>query len=113
MKHNDFKKEADAACKKFSYIKGFKILRDIPPFLKIRLEITLKDYVDVVYNADTGSTSYAYISNEKRLFGANTARIGWHIHPFENEMLHKLTKSVSLEKFLRDLEIELKKRGKI
>ena len=113
MTYSEFKEEVDAACKQFSFIKEYKILRDMPPYLKIRLEIAQNDYVDVVYNSDTGSTSYTYISDGKRLFGANTARIGWHIHPYENEKTHKLTKPVSLEMFLRELELELKKRGKL
>ncbi len=41
---------------------------------KLRLFLAENRFVAIYYNAQTGSTSYAYIEGEDRLFGANLDR---------------------------------------
>lgn len=79
---------------------------------RIRLWLNA-DFVDVYHNAQTGSTSYAYIEGGQRLFGANNMRIGWHLHPFGQPDLHQLSSPISILEFLQRLEAELKARDKI
>jgi len=78
---------------------------------RIRLWLNA-DFVDVYYNSQTGSTSYAYIQGRQRLFGANNMRIGWHVHPFGQADVHQPSKPLSISGFLRLLEKELKQRAK-
>mgnify|MGYP000029321213 CR=1 FL=1 len=40
------------------------------------------DFVDVYFNSEKGTISYAYIERGRRIFAANNFRIGWHLHPF-------------------------------
>ena len=40
-------------------------------------------------------------------------RIGWHLHPFGEIERHIPTKPITIEEFLKMLEKELKKRGKL
>jgi hypothetical protein len=49
---------------------------------KLRLLLADDRFVAIYYNAQTSSTSYAYIEDGDRLFGANNMKIGWHIHPW-------------------------------
>jgi len=81
--------------------------------VRARLGILREAFVDVYYNAQTGSTSYAYIEEGQRKFGANNMRIGWHIHPFGREKEHQSGKPLTPEQFLQRLEEELKQRGKL
>ncbi|MFQ5793701.1 MAG: hypothetical protein ACE5JP_01460 [Candidatus Bipolaricaulia bacterium] len=79
---------------------------------RLRLWID-ENFVDIYHNTQTGSTSYAYIVQGDRLFGANNMRIGWHIHSFGNPEVHRKSKPISIKEFLSELERELKNRGEI
>lgn len=80
---------------------------------KLRLHLDDERFVAVYYNSETGSISFAYIEKEKRLFGANNIRIGWHIHPWEREAEHVRSEPMNIEQFLKRLEDELINRGKL
>src|SRR4030067_488835 len=51
------------------------------------------------YNAETNKYSFALISGNERIFGADNLRF-WHIHPFEDPESHIETAPVSLLDFL-------------
>lgn len=70
-------------------------------------------FIDVYHNASTGSISYAYIENKERKFGANNMKVGWHVHPFNHENQHSSISPLSPKGFLKILQKELKKRGRI
>ncbi len=82
---------------------------------KLRLFLADDRFVVIYYNynAQTGSTSYAYIEGEDRLFGANNMKIGWHIHPWGEEDKHVKSKPVTVEEFLRLLHEALTEHGKV
>ena len=100
-----------SAARKFRWIKRHKVEATIA-WASIRLWLN-ESFVDVFYRKKTGNISYAYIESGKRLFGANNMRIGWHLHPFGEIERHIPTKPITIEKFLKMLEKELKKRGKL
>jgi hypothetical protein len=58
----------------------------------------------VFYNADTGKCSYALIKDAMRVFGADNAFIGWHIHPFEDPSEHVASSELSFQEFLEAVE---------
>ncbi|MBI3659974.1 hypothetical protein HY230_05825 [Candidatus Acetothermia bacterium] len=80
---------------------------------RLRLFLTEDRFIAVYHNAETGSISYAYVEKEKRLFGANNMKVGWHIHPYGQEDKHVRSKSINIEEFLNLLEEALKKEGKL
>jgi hypothetical protein len=80
---------------------------------RLRLFLDEKRFIAVYHNAETGSISYAYIEGEKRLFGANNMKVGWHKHPWGEEDRHVKSKPVSIADFLSDLEEALKEHGKM
>jgi len=57
-------------------------------------------FIDVFYNNQTGTTAYALIENEKRIFGADSTG-AWHLHPKEKPDSHKKCKPVSFAEFLK------------
>ncbi len=72
--------------------------------VKVRVALSYGTFVDVFYNSDTGKCSYALIENSARIFGADNAFIGWHIHPFGNPAHHKKTTQVAFGDFLISIE---------
>jgi hypothetical protein len=79
---------------------------------RIRLWLN-NSFVDIFYRRKTQNTSYSYIAEGGRLFGANNMKIGWHIHPFGETEKHLPINYMTFEEFLKALEKELKKRGKL
>ena len=80
---------------------------------RLRLFLRKNRFVAIYYNAGTGSTSYAYIEGDQRLFGANNMRVGWHIHPYGQETKHVKSKPITTEEFLQLLEKELRAHDRL
>lgn len=80
---------------------------------RARLRLKPKAFIDVYYNAQTGSISFAYIERGHRLFGANNMKIGWHIHPFGDPQEHRPSSPLTVQEFLELLAQELGRQGKI
>lgn len=106
-----FVNEVREVAKKFAWIKRINS-RIVGKVARIRLWIN-DSFKDVYYNSELGTTSYAYVENEKRIFGANNMRIGWHLHPFGELKGHKRSESMRISEFLKILEKQLKKKGRI
>ncbi len=81
-------------------------------YARIRLWLN-NSYVDVFYRRKTQNTSYAYIEEGERIFGANNMKIGWHIHPFGETDKHLPINQMTFEEFLKTLEKELRSRDKL
>ena len=77
---------------------------------KIRVALTYEAFIDVFYNSDTGKCSYALVEESTRVFGADNAFIGWHIHPFDNPNQHVPSSEVPFEKFLKTVEEHIAQR---
>jgi len=106
-----FIREALEASRLFAWIKRIdsKIIGKVA---KARLWLN-DEFVEVYYNAQTNSISFAYIQEEERVFGANNMRIGWHVHPFREVGSHESSSPLSITEFLQALEGELRQRGEL
>lgn len=82
-----------------------QLLDDI--VVKMRITLTAAAFIDLFYNADTGKCAYALIENNHRIFGADNAFIGWHIHPFDDPEQHIPCEEVSFSEFLHKVETRL------
>ena len=81
-----------------------QVLDDI--VAKIRVVLANDAFIDVFYNAGSGKCSYALIQKNLRVFGADNAFIGWHLHPFGNPEQHVVCAEVSFEEFLHQIKDE-------
>jgi hypothetical protein len=72
--------------------------------VKIRVELTYGAFIDVFYNTDSGKCSYALVEEGVRVYGADNAFIGWHIHPFHDPQDHIRSPEVSFAQFLAAVE---------
>lgn len=111
MEIEEFVKHILSTSAKFEWIKRMDV-KTIETRAKVRLFIN-DNFVDVYYNAEGEKVSYAYLESDKRIFGANNMKMGWHWHPYDDVQKHEPSKSVTIEEFLKALEKELKKRNKI
>ena len=72
--------------------------------VKIRVALVAAAFIDVFYNADSGKCAFALVQDGRRIFGADNAYIGWHLHPFENPEQHLPCDEISFEEFLNAVE---------
>ena len=63
------------------------VMRLTATAIKLRIETTAGGYIDAFFNEQTGTTAYALIDGDKRIFGADNTG-GWHQHPFHDPTRH-------------------------
>jgi hypothetical protein len=111
MKVSKFTRDVLKTAKTFKWMKR---ITTAPEGKVARIRLWINDsFVNIYHNVVTGTTSYAYIESNNRIFGANNMKIGWHWHPYDNVQKHAPDKPVTIETFLKTLENELRKRNKI
>jgi hypothetical protein len=108
----DFLEQVRQAALAYPWITGMEV-RTAGRVARMRLHLRARVFVDVYYNAETGSVSFAYIERGRRRFGANNMKIGWHIHPFDEPEEHQPSAPLTVQEFLELLAQELAQRGRI
>ncbi|MFA4820468.1 MAG: hypothetical protein WC613_05950 [Candidatus Aenigmatarchaeota archaeon] len=100
---SEFSKEIIRICSesKIVNIWDVKIYEDI--VTKIRIFLTDKSFIEVYYNFETGKISFAWIRNNKRVYGADNLAY-WHLHPIENPEDHVKSDEISFTQFLLNVE---------
>lgn len=72
--------------------------------ISLRIPLTNGALVDAFYNEQTGTTAFALILNEQRIFGADNTG-GWHVHPFAAPDEHRpLPQPWSFADFMTQIE---------
>ena len=72
--------------------------------VKIRVFLSMDAFVDVYFNPANGNCSYTLVQGNRRIYGADNAFVGWHLHPFESPKDHRLCAEISFGEFLRTVE---------
>jgi hypothetical protein len=68
------------------------------------MDLAAGGFIDVFYNEQTGTTAFALIQQNRRVFGADNTG-GWHVHPFRDPSLHiALSQLMSFVDFLAEIE---------
>ncbi|KXA89111.1 hypothetical protein AKJ61_03505 [candidate division MSBL1 archaeon SCGC-AAA259B11] len=76
----------------------------------VRAEISLsKGFVNVYRNFVTDKIAFAWIVDEKRIYGADNTG-GWHVHPLENPSGHVGSEPISLKKFVNEVRGQILSR---
>ena len=99
----DFSKQVIETSSQYGLISEIDILLLDEPVVKIRAFIHDNIFIDIFYNAETNKYSFALISGNERIFGADNLRF-WHIHPFEDPESHIETAPVGFLDFLEMLK---------
>ncbi len=80
------------------------VCRLTPTSINLRVNVTTGGFIDAFYNEQTGTTAFALIRQDRRVFGADNTG-GWHIHPFVNPDRHdSLPGAISFAEFVSEVE---------
>jgi hypothetical protein len=72
--------------------------------INLRVAITTGGFIDVFYNEQTGTTAFALIHRNQRVFGADNTG-GWHLHLFNAPESHDpLSEAMSFAEFVAAIE---------
>jgi hypothetical protein len=72
--------------------------------INLRLNVTTGGFIDAFYNEQTGTTAFALIRNDQRIFGADNTG-GWHVHPFADPNRHDpIPNPMSFAEFVAEVE---------
>jgi hypothetical protein len=84
---------------------GIPVLRRLSATsINLRMDLTAGGFIDVFYNEQTGTTAFALIQQNRRVFGADNTG-GWHVHPFRDPSLHDaLSQPMSFVDFMAEVE---------
>ncbi len=101
---SDFIEDLRGACDRSNLVVSYdiRVLDNI--VLKTRIILAIEAFIEVYYNPANGNCSYSLIKGSQRIYGADNAFIGWHIHPFENPGEHRSRNELSFSEFLRTVE---------
>ena len=61
-------------------------------------------FINVFYNVTTDKTAFALIEANQRIYGADNAKMGWHVHPFDDPIQHIACAPIQFEDFLIQVE---------
>ncbi|MBI5653482.1 MAG: hypothetical protein HZC40_24000 [Chloroflexi bacterium] len=88
MTLNEFEQSVFAVANRTSICETPTIRRLTPTSITIRVPLTTGGFVDAFFNQQTGTTAFALIQNDMRIFGADNTS-GWHLHPFADPVQHQ------------------------
>ncbi len=92
------------ACAQSPIVSAYAIRILDPDVLNLRVHLVDDSFIEVFFNAATDKTSFALIAQNKRIYGKDNAKMGWHLHPLDNPKAHRLCAPVSFETFLAEVE---------
>jgi hypothetical protein len=73
--------------------------------LSVRVHLTVTNtFINVFYNVTTDKAAFALVKGERRLYGVDNAKMGWHRHPFDDPDQHVPCAPVRFEEFLAAVE---------
>ncbi len=88
MRIEELEQEAEAALKKFPFLKRMEVVDMHRGAIKLRLHVEENFYIQAYYNMITGTTNFVAIIGNQRIFGRDCDRDGWHRHPFHDPDSH-------------------------
>lgn len=87
---------------------GYKTLVLTKNTVKVRLIIRENLYIDLYFNQRYGTTNYALILDDDRIYGRDCFDGNWHLHPYDAPSKHDTSeegkKILGIEEFVDDVE---------
>jgi hypothetical protein len=100
----EFARAVQSVCDQSDLVSAYDVQILDDTVVKVQVTLTYDAFIDVFYNADTGKCSYALIEKAARVFGADNAFIGWHVHPFDDPSQHVPSPEISFLDFLKTVQ---------
>lgn len=103
----EFKSRVFTTCSNSPIVQSATVFALRETVIRLRVVLVNETFVDVFYNEQTGTTSFAQVHNKNRVFGADNAG-GWRWHPRNDPASHISAESeISFEEFMARLESDL------
>ena len=99
----DLSDEIADACEKSEIVETYAVLYMDMDILKVRVHLTDGRFIQVFYNLATEKASLALIENQKRIYGKDNAKMGWHVHPWDAPEAHFSCDPVTFTEFLDEV----------
>lgn len=100
---SDYSKEIARICSESKIVKNWDVKIYEGVVARIRIFLVDKSFIDIYYNFATGKTSFAWIRDNRRIYGADNLGY-WHSHPIENPERHVKSTEISFKQFLLTVE---------
>ena len=91
------------ACQECDLVESYTVQEMDEDILSIRVFLSGDSFISVFYNIATAKVAFALIK-EKRIYGKDNAKMGWHVHPFDDPEGHYPCEPVDFESFLKEVE---------
>ena len=104
LRLSEFVEVVRLACDRSDLVTGYDVHILDNATIKIRAFLRVEAFIDIYFNPENGNCSFALIKSGKRIYGADNAFIGWHLHPFEAPDQHLPCPELSFGDFLFTVE---------
>ncbi len=105
MNAREFDQQVRNICANSPLVVKIIVLSASIEHIQLRILLTDFSFIDVYYHQVSGKTSYAQISDNKRIFAADNKRRFWHWHPREDPSQHIETgREIPFDEFLAEIE---------
>jgi hypothetical protein len=100
----DFVETVRRACDESGLAVSYDVHIQDNATVKIKVFLKAEAFISAYFNPDNQNCSFALIRHGRRIYGADNAFVGWHVHPFESPDEHILCSEVSFAEFLHTVE---------
>jgi len=97
-------RDLTAACQKSSWVESYSVYASDEDTLGVRVFLTDTSLINAFYNVATEKIAFAWIQADKRLYGKDNTKMGWHVHPFDNPNNHVSCEPIDFATFLGEIE---------
>ena len=104
MNVNSFLSELHVCLSQLDFVKHIDIEQRSATFIKIKVTLKPKGFLNIWYNAIRKTQSFSLILENNRKWGLDfDNRIGWHEHPINDQNSHILIKSHTIVQIIEKL----------
>jgi len=100
----EFVESVRLACDESKLVTSYDVRVQDNATVKIRIFLETQSFIDVYFNPENGNCAFALVEEGIRIYGADNAFVGWHLHPFESPEEHQPCGELSFGEFLRTVE---------
>jgi len=92
-----------SACQSCDLVESYAVQEMDEDILSVRVFLSDGSFVSAFYNLATAKVAFALVKG-KRLYGKDNAKMGRHVHPFDDPEGHYPCEPVDFGSFLKEIE---------
>lgn len=107
----EFSKDVIRICYASKIVKNWDVKLHEDVVARIRISLVDGSFIDIYHNVETEKISFAWIKDNKRVYGADNLDY-WHTHPINDPRKHVKSEEIDFKEFLLYVEKAIKNRVK-